>query len=215
MNDLIMRKKRVQDFEENVLLCERTEELMHAIEKSRKGIQVYLDVDWKAEERIEGISYKDDNACVVRRIESGTAGKYEELQLEKQGMRMGIACFVSACYPGGDAIRGGSGGEEFLCRQSTLYPCLNAEYLRRTYYEANWNGGEEIVAKYFYVPDVVCTVQDKSGDFLTKGYGDSFDVICCARTGESMKSDMERMLMIARQKNIDVVIFMLDERDII
>lgn len=214
MNDLIMRRQRVQNFEENVWLCERTEELIRAIEKSRKGMQVYLDVDRKTEERMDGISYKDDNVCEGR-IERVMVGKNEDLQLEKHGARIGVACFVSAFYPGGDAIRGGSGGEEFLCRQSTLYPCLNTDYLRRTYYETNLQDGEEIAAKYLYIPDVVCTAQDNSRDSFVKEYGDSFDVICCARTGKSRKGDMERMLMIARQKNIDVIIFMTDERDLI
>ncbi|MBQ4057861.1 MAG: DUF2263 domain-containing protein [Lachnospiraceae bacterium] len=185
MNDLIMKRKREQDFEENVWLCERTEELIHAIEKSRKGIQVYRDVDLEI----------------------------EELKLEQQGARIGIACFVSRCYPGGDAMRGGNGSEEILCRQSTLYPCLNTEYLRETYYDVNFDCVEGVAAKYFYIPDVVCTVQDKRRNFLMQEYGNSFDVIGCARTEGNVKEDMERMYRIARQKGIDMLVFIMDERD--
>lgn len=214
MKDLIMRRKRVQDFEENMWLCERTEELLRAIEKSREGIRIYSDKDFDAEERIDGISYKQDDIYKEGRTECYVLGKQGNLQLENCDSRIGIACFVSAFQPGGNAIRGGSGSEEFLCRQSTLFPCLNADDLRRICYERNSHSGEEETdAQYFYIPDVVCTRPDGCKDFLVKEYGSSFDVIGCARTGKGMQSDMKRMLAIAREQNIDILVFVLDDRD--
>lgn len=214
MSDLIIREKRVQEFEENVWLCERKEELLRAIEKSREGIRIYSGEDLDARERIDGIIYKQDNIYKAERTECYVLGKKDGLQLENCESRIGVACFVSAFYPGGNAIRGGSGGEEFLCRHSTLYPCLDADYLRKTYYERNSHGEEEENgAKYFYIPDIVCTEQNGCKDFLMKEYGSSFDVICCARTAKGTQTDMKRMLAIAREQNIDVLVFIFDEKD--
>lgn len=214
MNNLIIRRKRMQEFEENLRLCERTEELIRAIEKSQKGIRVYRDIDWKAGEKASGILYNEMNIREDGMMEDVIERIYGKRSMGKKDRRIGVACFVSACYPGGNSIRGCSGSEELLCRQSTLYPCLDSDYLRRNYYEVNGNCESELVVKYIYVPDVVCTVHDRCEDDWKEGCGDYFDVICCARTEGSMKDDMESMLWIARQQGLDEVLFLLDEREI-
>mgnify|MGYP002514899451 CR=1 FL=1 len=214
MNNLIIGRERMQEFEENLWLCERTEELIRAIEKSRKGTQIYRDITWNAEEKLSGILYNEMNIREDGMMEDVIERMNGKRSMGKRDRRIGVACFVSACYPGGNSIRGCSGSEELLCRQSTLYPCLNSDYLRRNYYEVNENCEIDLTVKYIYVPDVVCTVYDRCEDIWMEGCCDSFDVICCARTEGTMKEDMESMLMIAGQQGIDEVIFLLDERDI-
>lgn len=211
MNDLITRKKKAQEFEENVWFCERTEELICSIEESRKGTRIYRDMDLITEERLYGGSYAEDNVCKEKA--NDLLQEERDHKRRKKNRRIGIACFVSAYCPGGNVIRGGSGIEEYLCRQSTLYLCLNTDYLWNEYYRKNEpDNNKETARKFLYIPNVICTDKDDNKVFM-KQYGNCFDVICCGKTENNIERDVENMLMIAREQKIDVLIFLLDARD--
>ncbi len=79
-----------------------------------------------------------------------------------KGMKTAVLNFASAVSPGG-GVRGGSfAQEESICRCTTLYPCLKAQYLWDNFYEPHRNGFDRRnTDDTIYTPGVICFKQDE------------------------------------------------------
>ena len=105
--------------------------------------------------------------------------------------RIGIVHFGSPIHPGGSVIQGGDGLEEFLCRCTTLYPCLATTFLRQQYYEKNRLCEEDQYRNVgIYIPDVVCFREDSEESRIMK-QSDWFlvDVISCVPSQRELLGD--------------------------
>ncbi len=99
-----------------------------------------------------------------------------------RGMKTAVLNFASAVSPGG-GVRGGSfAQEESLCRTSTLYPCLNTDYLWANYYEPHRNGCDRRnTDDTIYTPGVIVFKQDELYPLVVdEKYWLSVDVISTA-----------------------------------
>ncbi len=99
-----------------------------------------------------------------------------------RGMKTAVLNFASAVSPGG-GVRGGSfAQEESLCRTSTLYPCLNTDYLWANYYEPHRNGCDRRnTDDTIYTPGVIVFKQDELYPLMVdEKYWLSVDVISTA-----------------------------------
>lgn len=213
------REKRIHIFENTLHYCERTACLAEAIIRARKDTVLYRnplkefkDMDMKRYKQPCGILSSRN-----RILE--TAGK---LYLEYRGDRIGILNFASAVSPGGGVIRGGDGDtqEEYLCRCSTLYPCLNTIELRESYFDDNRKKGSGLDNDAcIYTPGVICIKGDDQELMFKEPY-DWFpvDVISCAvplrkESSELLTKRVQGVLRVAAGKRIDIMVIGVSDYD--
>ena len=112
--------------------CEKITILKESIEESIKLTKLYLeghkfDLDKKL------IKSNDYNIIITPERTLEAVYKYY-IQTNKKN-KIGVLNFASGKHPGGGVTKGRGGAqEESLCRISTLYPCLNTEFLNENYY---------------------------------------------------------------------------------
>ncbi len=102
------------------------------------------------------ITYPEEVKIVVSRKRTFEAA------VAYKGMKTAVLNFASAVSPGGGVTGGSFAQEESLCRCSTLYPCLNTEYLWANYYEPHRNGFDRRnTDDTIYTPHVIVFKQDE------------------------------------------------------
>ena len=69
-----------------------------------------------------------------------------------------------------------------VCRISTLYPCLNTEFLNENYYSYHIEKRTENTDRIIYIPNVIVFKLDGENIEIIKDYKDwyNINVICCA-----------------------------------
>lgn len=113
-------------FEELLVLCKTDGNLLRSIHNSIYGTRVYKGIREKV--------LSGESVCTYAyRRESGPELLKEQMRQEAHG-KIGIINFSHALCPGGGVVRGAGGAEAELCRNSTLYWCLNTEALQKAYY---------------------------------------------------------------------------------
>jgi hypothetical protein len=122
MNYQEEREARRNAFEDVLQFCERTVGLMRSIENSRKGTKIFNNI-------INLQSVKQDEF------------------IQRNG---GVVIVSDGQHPGGKVFYGEEGWEEWLCRRSTLYPCLLTQELE----ECCYNGSSENDESVVYIPNV-------------------------------------------------------------
>ena len=73
----------------------------------------------------------------------------------KQGKKVCVLNFASATNPGGGVVNGSSAQEECICRCTTLYPCLNINFLWQSFYYPHREAGNPLYNNdCVYTPNV-------------------------------------------------------------
>jgi len=181
--------------------CEKITILKESIEESIKLTQLYLeghkfDLDKKP------IKSNDYNIIITSDRTLEAVYKYY-IQKNKKG-KIGVLNFASAKHPGGGVTKGTGGAqEESICRISTLYPCLNTEFLNENYYSYHIEKRTENTDRIIYVPNVTVFKLDGENIELIKDYKDwyNIDVICCAAHNQkAYKVEFEKLKTINYNK---------------
>lgn len=123
-------EKRITIFEDTLLHCEYNTRLLSAIQRTKENTRLY-------EEPLKTCTkYKKTSGKPVKVSVSfrRTLEAAKRLYLNYTDEHIGILNFASGSEPGGGVIRGSHTHEGYLCRCSTLYPCLNTTELRKNYY---------------------------------------------------------------------------------
>ena len=179
MMNQVDRERRIAIFEDTIQICERDEGLVWAIENTRRNTVVSKN---QMSQSMDMVDRRFEASCDIKVSGNGLLQTAKELQNRYGEYRIGIVNFASAMNPGGSVIRGGDTIEESLCRCSTLYPCLNTEYLCREYYDRNRLEQQECDESVcIYTPDIVCLREDgKKNAMLMEKERFLVDVISCA-----------------------------------
>lgn len=166
------REKNVKIFKDTEQMCQHDPELHEAIQKSLERQQFFA-------HEVE-MGHANKKACAGKVVVSGKKTIEASEVYAKQGKKVTVLNFASATSPGGGVRNGSSAQEESICRCTTLYPCLMAEYNR--YYESH-----QVMQNPLYNNDLIYTpavqVFKSDSDFpelLQRSEWWEVDVITCA-----------------------------------
>ena len=100
----------------------------------------------------------------------------------KQGKKVCVLNFASATNPGGGVVNGSSAQEECICRCTTLYPCLNIDYLWQNFYSIHRQIGNPLYNDdCVYTPNVCVFKSDTNfPEPLSKDEWWQVDILTCA-----------------------------------
>ncbi len=215
MNYLEQRNKRLEMFEDTLRRCESSQKRMKEIAYSRANT-----VLWKTplQDIVLG-EQRFQNRCEVLVVTNKLISEVKWLCKECSGERIGVLDMASPIHSGGSVLKGGEGMEESLCRETTLYPCLDTDYLRREFYDKNVLGRDGAHSDVcVYIPAIVgVSTEDTEGNWREEQEEYSFDVICSAipsvREQRRMEEQMEAVLKVAASKEIDVLVLGIPKRE--
>lgn len=228
------RSRRLDIFEDTLRRCEREFSLIQKIAYVREHTEVW---ERPLEEIFLGVS-RYESSCDVKIMKSNVLREVRTLKEIFPSCRVAVLNCAAPRHSGGSVIRGGDGWEESLCRCTTLYPCMNTDYLRQVYYEENCLCENEFYRDVcVYIPDVVC-LKNEEGELWKQGERFVVDVISCSmpdiceqlaeRNGKSnVEADRQRvqeceeiicrriegMIKVGIQQNIDVLVLGVEEKD--
>ena len=134
--------------------------------------------------------------------------------------KIGVLNFASAKHPGGGVTRGARAQEESICRASTLYPCLNTDFLKDNYYSYHMNKVKEYSNRIIYIPNIIVFKSDEDifSKILTEDKWYNIDIIsCAAHNQKAYKLSYEKLKELnynkikaiidcAVENNIDILI---------
>lgn len=204
---------KIEIFEDTIKQCETNPVLISAIKNSFRSTVLY-----KQGETPE-IQVKTGD-CKITVTRERTFEAVKNLKNEYKGAKIGALNFASARNVGGGVVRGASAQEECLCRCSTLYPCLDTEYLFENYYQMHRSLKElTYTDACIYTPDIIVIKTDTNyPESMPESDWYSVDVLTCPAPNVSTIriSDMELMkihkrrgshiISIAVENNIDVLV---------
>lgn len=204
---------RVEIFEDTMKQCESNKKLIYAIEKSISGTVLY-----KQRETPE-IQSKS-GGCMITVTQERTFKAAKNLMSEYTNSRIGILNFASARNVGGGVVRGAEAQEECLCRCSTLYPCLDTDYLFDNYYQMHRNLKPlTYTDACIYTPDITVIKYDTAyPENMPENEWYSVDVLTCPAPNVSTiritdkelfeihKRRGSHIISIAVANNIDVLV---------
>ncbi len=173
------RKKCADIFKDTYDKCEKLTVLRESIEQSIKLTKLYLE-GHKFVLNNTAIKSKDYNIIITPDRTLEAVYKYYVLNDNKG--KIGVLNFASAKHPGGGVLKGAKAQEESICRISTLYSCLNTEFLKDNYYSYHIEKKKEYSDRIIYIPNVLVFKSDDN-DFcqiLDEKNWYNIDVISCA-----------------------------------
>lgn len=201
------RKRRLEIFEDTLRGCEGKEELMKCIEYSRENTVLWenpiVDIDVG--------NRRFDKPCRICVMENQVVEEMRRLCGEFSKLRIGVFHFVSPVHSGGSVIRGGQGQEEKLCRCTTLYPCLDTEYLRGEFYEKNRLCQDGVYSdRCIYIPGIFGVKKDgETIEWLEEKERYCFDVICTVapkvRDWRVLEHRVDAVFRVAIRQKVDVM----------
>lgn len=174
------REERIEIFEGTRQLCQSSEVLVEAIEKSKREQIIYWEDDVVEQVNPRFSACTEIVVSPNKTIEA--AKKYAEA-----GERVCVLNFASAVSPGGGVVKGAQAQEECICRLSTLYFALSDPDTAGRFYDYHWslinNGGmsrrnsDDII----FTPDVFVVRDEANNEILmTEDKWYKVDVITCA-----------------------------------
>ena len=123
------REERIAVFEDTRKWLKDDTELSASVLNSKKHTRIYWEDDYP--------EFDSSEVCDTEVTVTGDRSYQAAMRLaaENKGCKIAVMNFANAFHPGGGVTMGASAQEECLCRTSTLYPLLDREILKRTYYE--------------------------------------------------------------------------------
>ena len=123
------REERIEVFEDTRKWLKDDAELSESVLNSKKHTKIYWEDDYP--------EFDTSKVCDTEVTVTGDRSYQAAMRLavENKGCKIAVMNFANAFHPGGGVTMGASAQEECLCRTSTLYPLLDREILKRTYYE--------------------------------------------------------------------------------
>ena len=190
------RDGRIAGFEETLELCEQDVILSHAIRQTGARTRYYQyknGMSWKRQlwnrirkDRI-GLPWIRRRCCRATQdnifvTQERSLEAVRRMKTAYPQSRVAVLHFASGTNPGGGVIRGGVGQEESLCRCSTLYPCLQQQKVRKTFYDRHQRTGDPYYSDTcVYLPGIIGIRDDVlGGGVLREQDRYMFDVITCA-----------------------------------
>ena len=191
-----MRKKCANIFKDTYDKCLKYTELKESIEKSKKLTKLYLEGN-KFDLNNKEIKSKEYNIIITPERTLEAVQKHYIPNYKKA--KIGVLNFASAKKPGGGVWSGARSQEESLCRASTLYCCLNTEYLKDNYYDYHIHEKKDYSDRIIYVPNVLVFKSDDNvfSQMLNEKDWYNIDVIsCAAHNQKAYKVDYEKLKSI-------------------
>jgi len=211
-------KNHVKIFKNTLYWINNDSTLMANVAKSISRQEII-----KENDKLAGDIITRDKQCQIKITKNKTFEAARNYSLPK----VCVLNFASATSPGGGVVisKGPSGQEECLCRASTLYKCINTEYVLKQFYIQQKNGNNLHNDDIIYTPNVV-VFKDDDNNLMDKKQWFSVDVISCAapnigkyQKGESHTTSIDaielmhihekrarRILDVAVHHNVDVLI---------
>jgi len=208
-----MRKKCANIFKDTYDKCEKITPLKESIEESIKLTKLYLE-GHKFE--IDKKKIKSQNYNIRLTPERTLEAISKNYIPNDKNYKIGVLNFASAKKPGGGVWTGARAQEESICRASTLYPCLNTEYLKDNYYSYHIEKRNENTDRIIYVPNVLVFKTDNNilCEMLSDKDWYKIDIIsCAAHNQKAYKVDYEKLKTINYNK-IKAIIECAVENDV-
>lgn len=182
------RSALIRVFEDTQRLCQENQAVSVSLKHSKHATRLY-DADYYP--NLEAYPVKEtaagdkETVCPVSVLPLTTFDAASDTHFSDpacQNDKIGVLNFASAVSPGGGVKHGSRAQEESLCRQSTLYPCLNQKCLWDTYYLPNRNAGDRRnTDAVIYSPDVLVLKESAEPyQLLTEDKWFHVDVLTCA-----------------------------------
>ena len=191
-----MRAKCAKIFEDTYEKCQTISTLRQSIEESIKNTELY----------VEGYTYnisktqiKSKEYNIIISPERTLESIYKHYFPNKEKRKIGVLNFASAKHPGGGVVNGAMAQEESICRASTLYPCLNTEFLKENYYSYHQAEKKDYSDRIIYIPNVIVfkTDNDVFSKLLDEKDWYYIDIIsCAAHNQKAYKVDYEKLKII-------------------
>lgn len=203
---------RIEIFEDTMKQCETNPVLVSAVKNSINGTVLYKQGETPVIPAKSG-------ECRITVTQERTFEAAKNLMGEYQGAKVGVLNFASAKNVGGGVVRGASAQEECLCRCSTLYPCLDTEYLFDNYYQMHRSLKElTYTDACIYTPDIMVIKTDTNyPESMPESEWYSVDVLTCPAPNacNPIRDDIlleihrkrgRHIISIAAENDIDVLV---------
>ena len=174
-----MREKCAQIFKDTYDKCENLPALKESIKESIKLTKLYLEGN-KFNISDTPIKSKDYNIIITPDRTLDAVNKFY-ISKEKKS-KIGVLNFASGKHPGGGVWSGARSQEESICRCSTLYSCLNTEFLKDNFYSYHIEKKSENTDRIIYIPNVIVFKTDDNvlAEMIDEKNWYNIDVISCA-----------------------------------
>ena len=212
-----MRKKCSTIFQDTYDKCEKITPLKESIEQSIKLTQLYLEGH---KFNLDKKTIKSENYNIIITADRTLEAVKKYYIPNNKNYKIGVLNFASAKKPGGGVWTGARAQEESICRASTLYPCLNTEFLKDNYYSYHIEKRTVNTDRIIYIPNVTVFKTDDNvfSEMLNDKDWYNIDIISCAAHNQrAYKVNHEKLKTInynkikaiiecAVENNIDILI---------
>ncbi len=173
---MIRMDKLIKIFADTQEFCTNDQILKEAVNSGFANTKLYEAGDYP---KLPEIPQKLGVTLTLNLKSFQTAMKFNKVMPNK---KIAVLNFASPIHPGGGVFSGSRAQEESLCRCSTLYPLINQEWLKESYYKPNKNNYNfRHNDACIYSKDVViCKTDDDFPERLKHEDFIKVDVITCA-----------------------------------
>ena len=197
------RQKCAEIFKDTYEKCQNNSKLKESILQSIKFTKLYVD----GNKFIINDTIKSENYNIIITPDRTLEAVYKYYIPKETKGKTGVLNFASAKNPGGGVFSGARSQEESICRASTLYPCLNTEFLNDNYYSYHKYQKKDYSDRIIYIPNVLVFKSDTDvySQMLEENKWYNIDVISCAAHNQrAYKLDHENLkkLVYSRLKAI-------------
>ena len=173
-----MRSKCAEIFKDTYDKCQKIEALSNSIQQSVKLTKLYVKGNIF---NLNNTPIKSTSYNIIITPDRTLDSIYKHYILKNIKGKNGVLNFASAKKPGGGVFSGARAQEESICRASTLYSCLQTEFLLDNYYSYN-QSIRTYTDRIIYIPNVLVFKTDD--DIFCKMLDEKnwyyIDVISCA-----------------------------------
>lgn len=171
------RSKNVEIFKDTCREIKCSQYLQDVINNSIENQTLFLEAE---KNNYEIKNQKRDSRCQV--VVSGKRSFEAAESYAKAGKKVAVLNFASATNPGGGVVNGSSAQEESLCRCSTLYQCLNTDFMWDKFYGPHRKADNPVYNDdILLTPDIIVLKSDTNfPEIVPENEWYKVDVITCA-----------------------------------